>query len=58
MLIAWKKLNFNFYTNGPMKTKNSNNAIEFSIKKYLYNQIFKSGNQKCPAIVSHLTVVY
>ena len=39
-----------------METNNSNDAIEFSIKKTLYNQIFKNGNQKCPAIVSHLTV--
>ena len=52
VLTAWKKLNFYFYTNGPMETNNSNDAIEFSIKKYLYNQIFKNGNQKSPAIVS------
>ena len=34
----------------------SDNAIEFSIKKYLYSQIFEKGTQKMPALVPHPTV--
>ena len=35
---------------------NLDHAIEISIKKYLYSQIFKKGTQKMPALVSHPTV--
>ena len=32
---------------------NLDHAIEISIKKYLYSQIFKKGTQKMPALVPH-----
>ena len=35
---------------------NLDHAIEISIKKYLYSQIFKKGTQKIPALVPHPTV--
>ena len=35
---------------------NLDHAIEISIKKYLYSQIFKKGTQKMPALVPHPTV--
>ena len=50
-LVFWK-----FYSNGVTETQNSDNAIEFSIKKYLYSQSFKKGTQKMPALVPHPTV--
>ena len=45
-----------FYSNGMTETQNSDNAIEFSIKKYLFSQSFKKGTQKMPALVPHPTV--
>ena len=35
------------------KINNLDHAIEISIKKYLYSQIFKKGTQKIPALVPH-----
>ena len=52
-LVFWK-----FYSNGVTETQNFDNVIEFSIKKYLYSQIFKKGTQKMPALVPHPTVAY
>ena len=46
-----------FYSNGVSETYNSDNAIEFSIKKYIYSQIFTRGTEKFPAPVPHPRVL-
>ena len=54
----FKILNLNFYTYGVTEINNEDHAIEISVKKYLYRQIFKKGTQKIPALVSHPIVLY
>ena len=53
----FKILNLIFYTYGVTEINNLDHAIEISIKKYLYSQIFKKGTQKMPALVPHPIVL-